>query len=178
MRGPAMRPAPGTREIKSSLVLRLHWRSPSWLSECCLGGQTNADGNSRPKGRSAPVHSQKSGKADGLCLVLSWFSATVAHFTGAGASTTVCAQDQDNCCLTLDILYEAPPLSRCSCAVCVARWQDFPVAMPYRSARISIRLDNRGTAQYRLAGAATAGLPLACPGATAKGSQLGVVQTF
>jgi len=39
-------------------------------------------------------------------------------------------------------------------------------------------LDNRGTAQYRLAGAATAGLPLAYPGATAKGVQLGVVQTF
>lgn len=39
-------------------------------------------------------------------------------------------------------------------------------------------LDNRGTAQYRLAGAANAGLALAYPGAAAKGVQIGIVQAF
>ncbi|MBB3005045.1 putative porin [Paraburkholderia tropica] len=39
-------------------------------------------------------------------------------------------------------------------------------------------LDNRGTAQYRLAGAANAGLALAYPGAPARGVQVGVVQAF
>ncbi|WP_186091280.1 porin [Burkholderia gladioli] len=39
-------------------------------------------------------------------------------------------------------------------------------------------LDNRGAAQYRLAGAANAGLALAYPGAPARGIQLGLVQLF
>ncbi|WP_035514414.1 porin [Paraburkholderia nodosa] len=39
-------------------------------------------------------------------------------------------------------------------------------------------LDNRGAAQYRLAGAANAGLALAYPGAPVRGAQVGLVQAF
>jgi predicted porin len=39
-------------------------------------------------------------------------------------------------------------------------------------------LQNRGQAEYRLAGSANAGLPLAYPGADARGFQLGIVQRF
>ncbi|WP_246795321.1 porin [Burkholderia perseverans] len=39
-------------------------------------------------------------------------------------------------------------------------------------------LQNRGTASYRLAGSANAGLPLAYPGSDARGFQLGIVHRF
>ncbi|MGN4075735.1 porin, partial [Burkholderia gladioli] len=39
-------------------------------------------------------------------------------------------------------------------------------------------LQNRGDASYRLAGSANAGLPLAYPGADARGFQLGMVHRF
>ncbi len=39
-------------------------------------------------------------------------------------------------------------------------------------------LQNRGDASYRLAGSANAGLPLAYPGADARGAQLGIVHRF